>query len=79
MGENEKEWRMKKGRILFVELGLVSETIPRIVESVNLIHPEGLSVKGIISQCKPNEEAEDKRDQFFSLQQSIFDPHGDVF
>jgi len=40
MGEDKEEGRMEKGRILSVPLHLTPEVISRIVEGMDLIHPE---------------------------------------
>jgi hypothetical protein len=64
MGEDKKQRRVEKRRILLIEFYLVLETISRIIEGMDLINPKGLFVKGIEPQCQTNEKANNKDKQF---------------
>ena len=57
---------MEVRRIFPVELKLSFETIFRIVESVNLVHPQGLLIKGVKSQRKADEKAKKEDENFLS-------------
>ena len=65
MGEDEKERGMKMGRVLLIISQLTSQIVPRFIERMNFIDPEGFSVEGVESQCKPDEKAEKKDQDFF--------------
>ncbi len=67
MGENEKEGGMEESRVLFIEFNLAVEIIPRIIEGVDFIHPEGFLVKGVESQDKPYQKTEKENEKFFSF------------
>jgi len=64
MGQHKKEGRVKKGGIFFVKLYLPFEIISRVVEGIDLIHPEGFLVEGIESKSKSYEKTEDKNKNF---------------
>lgn len=71
VGKKKKEGRMKVGRIFFVKLKLSFEAISRIVESVNLVHPQGLFIKCVKPQGEAYEQTEDQ-DEDFSLSCPVF-------
>jgi len=58
MGKKEKEGRVKKSGVLFVEADLVRETIPGVVEGVDFIAPKRFSVKRIEPQSKTDQQAQ---------------------
>ena len=57
MGEHKEKGRVQEGGIVLVELQLIPEIIPRIIIGMDLVHPKGLFIKVIESQCKAHEEA----------------------
>ena len=65
MGEDEEERRMKKRWILLVEFDLSFEVIPGIIVGMHFVHPQGFLVKGVKPQTEPNDEAENKDENFF--------------
>ena len=66
MGEKKKERGVEESRVVFIEFNLAGEIIPRIIEGVNFIHPEGFLVKGVESQDESYKETEKKNQDFFS-------------
>jgi len=67
MGKNKKERGLEESWVLFIEFNLAGEIIPRIIEGVNFIHPEGFLVKGVKSQGQSHKETEKENKDFFSL------------
>jgi hypothetical protein len=49
MGETEKQRRLNVIRLFFIILYLVFEIIPGVIESIDLVQPEGFSIKGVES------------------------------
>ena len=68
---------MQVRRIFPVELKLSFETIFRIVESVNLVHPQGLFIEGVKPQSKTCKQAE-SQDQNLSSFDFIRRGKGDI-
>jgi hypothetical protein len=46
---------------------LIPKTIPRILEGINFVNPERFLIKGVISQSKTDEKAEEENKYFFSF------------
>jgi hypothetical protein len=67
MGEYEEKGRVKIRRILLVKGNLAFKTVPRIIERMDFIYPEGFSIKGIEPQSKADEKAEKEDKNFFSF------------
>jgi hypothetical protein len=64
MGENEEKGRMKEiNRILLEIRYLCFKPVPRVIERMNLIDPQGFAVKGVEPQAEAYEEASNK-DQY---------------
>jgi hypothetical protein len=66
VGENEKKRRVKISRILLIIVKLTSKIISRIIEGVDFVHPERFSIKGVESEGKPCEKAQNDDNNFFS-------------
>ena len=49
MSENKKEGGREESWVILIELNVAAETIPRIIEGVDFIHPEGFLVKRVKS------------------------------
>jgi hypothetical protein len=71
MGENEEEWGMEEGRIVFVKLQLVREIIPRIIIGVDFVHPQGFCIKPIEPQCKTYKQTKEQNNHFLALHTDI--------
>jgi hypothetical protein len=67
VGEHKKEGGVKKRGILLIKSELGSEIIPGVIEGMHFIHPEGLFIKEIKSQCKTYEQTENEDKYFFLL------------
>jgi hypothetical protein len=65
VGEHKKERRVKKSGIFLIKSELGSEIIPGVIEGMHFIHPEGLFIKEIKSQCKTYEQTENEDKYFF--------------
>jgi hypothetical protein len=65
VGEDEKERGVKMGRVLLIISQLTSQIVPRFIERMNFIDPEGLLVKGVEPQNKTYEKTEKKDKNFF--------------
>ena len=65
VGENEEKGRMKIRWILFVEFYLAFEIVSGVVEGMDFVYPERLSIKGVEPQSKAYEEAKNKDKNFF--------------
>ncbi|HUL22630.1 MAG TPA: hypothetical protein VLZ10_14335, partial [Thermodesulfobacteriota bacterium] len=66
MGENKKKRRLKIGRILSVIVELRFKIISRIIEGIDFIHPERLSIKRVKPEGKAYEKATNDDKNFFS-------------
>jgi len=66
MGENEKQRRLNVIRLFFIILHLVVETIPGVIECINLVEPEGFFIEGVESQSEAYEKTE-KKDKYLFL------------
>ncbi len=67
MGENKEKGRVKIRRILLIKVKLTSKIIPRVIEGVDFIHPEGFLIKGVKSEGKAQENAKNQEKNFFSF------------
>ncbi len=67
MGENKKEGGVEESRVLFIEFYLAIEIISGIIESVDLVYPQGFLVKGIKSQTEAYEQAKNEDEKFSSF------------
>jgi len=67
MGEDKEEGRMKIGWILLIKFDLPSEIVSGVIEGMDFVHPERLSVEGVKPQSKTHEEAKNKDGNFFSF------------
>ena len=57
MGKEIKEGGMKKvGWMLFKVFYLVFNPLPRIIEGMNFVDPEGFLIKSVEPQCESNDE-----------------------
>ena len=65
VGENEEKGRMKIRWILFIEFYLAFEIVSGVVEGMDFVYPERLSIKGVEPQSKAYEEAKNKDKNFF--------------
>ena len=65
MGKEIKEGGMKKiGWMLFKVFYLVFNPLPRIIEGMNFVDPEGFLIKSVESQSEPNNETKNKQKYF---------------
>jgi hypothetical protein len=65
VGEDEKERGMKMGRVLLIISQLTSQIVPRFIERMNFIDPEGFSVEGVESEGEADEETKNQNNNFF--------------
>jgi hypothetical protein len=56
MSQHVKTGRVEVRRRLFVIFQLSPESVSRVLESIDLIEPERLTVKGVESQGKTSQE-----------------------
>jgi hypothetical protein len=87
MSKEVKERGMKKVRwMLFKVSYLVFNPLPRIIEGMNFVNPEGFLIKIVESQGESNDETKYKDEPFLflslfhrrSIGQSIPFPSGDL-
>jgi hypothetical protein len=68
MGKEIKEGGMKKvGWILFKVFYLVFNPLPRIIEGMNFVDPEGFLIKMVKPQGESNDETKNKDEPFLLL------------
>jgi hypothetical protein len=65
VGEDEKERGMKMGRVLPIISQLTSQIVPRFIERMNFIDPEGFFVEGIESEGEADEETKNQNEDLF--------------
>jgi hypothetical protein len=67
VGENEEKGRMKIRGILFIEFYLAFEVVSGVIEGMDFVYPEGFFIKGVKSEGKAYEKAENDDKNFFSF------------
>ena len=65
MGEYEKKRGVNMGWVLLIISQLPSQIIPRLIESMNFIDPEGFSVEGVESEGEADEETKNQNEDLF--------------
>jgi len=55
MRKDKKQGRVKVGWILFIKFYLAFEIVPRIIECMDFIDPEGFLIEGVKPQGKADE------------------------
>jgi hypothetical protein len=67
VSENKEEGRMKIRRVLFIKFYLALQIISGVVEAMDLVYPEGFSIKSVKPQGEADNETENENEDLFSF------------